>query len=272
MNPRKQSKGIRQRFQLTMASLICAAVLAAPLYSKNIRAVVTPSNSQLSLGERVTVAIGVELSERAAPLGSYTAVFRWNPRALKFLGYTGGVTPGFSSPVVNKEKAGEGRLTFAHAYPEGGKGKINLLNLNFEVVGTGGSRSDFAVDFSAMASALTFKDLLPEIEKFATGVDENVAITDVPNAFALHANHPNPFNPGTEIGYELPKDTRVMLAVFNLLGQRIKTLVDAPVKAGKHTVRWNATDEFGRRMPSGVYLYRIEAGSFVQERKMILLQ
>jgi len=270
MNPHRHSP---RRFPLGLAGVMLLVTFAAtPLFARGIRVMITPFNSQANAGEQITVAIHLDVSASAEFLGSCTGSFQWNPQVLKLIGYVGGATTGFSNPVLNKEKAAQGRLTFAHAYPEGGKGKVSLLNLTFEVIGATGSRSDFAVEFSAMASAYTFKDLLPQVEKFTTGVKEAIAIVELPKAYALLQNRPNPFNPETEIGYELPEESLVVLAIFNLLGQRIKTLVNGSAQPGKHTARWDGTDEAGKIVPSGIYIYRIEAEGFIQEKKMMLLR
>ncbi|UCD17712.1 MAG: T9SS type A sorting domain-containing protein, partial [Candidatus Zixiibacteriota bacterium] len=94
----------------------------------------------------------------------------------------------------------------------------------------------------------------------------------VPHGFELHQNHPNPFNPATEISFELPRTSRVTLAVYNLLGQEIATLIDRELQAGRHAVIWNGRDESGRKVSSGVYLYRIQADEFSKSKKMILLK
>ncbi|MCB0261099.1 MAG: T9SS type A sorting domain-containing protein, partial [Calditrichaeota bacterium] len=85
-------------------------------------------------------------------------------------------------------------------------------------------------------------------------------------------NYPNPFNPETVISYRLSVVSDLTLAVYNLLGEKIVTLVDARQGAGRHQVRWNGRDENGQPVSSGVYIYRLRAGSFVQSRKMILVR
>ncbi len=96
---------------------------------------------------------------------------------------------------------------------------------------------------------------------------------DIPAASSvLHQNHPNPFNPSTTIRYHLFKDCRVSLIVYNSLGQKVATLVDGHRKAGPGMARWNGRDDSGREAASGIYLYRLKAGSFSEARKMILLR
>jgi hypothetical protein len=96
--------------------------------------------------------------------------------------------------------------------------------------------------------------------------------TDTPAAFRLAQNYPNPFNPITEIGYRLPVDCHVTLEVYNVLGQRVVTLVDAFQTAGDKVARWDAVDESGIAVTSGVYFYKLQAGNFSAIRKMVLLR
>jgi hypothetical protein len=85
--------------------------------------------------------------------------------------------------------------------------------------------------------------------------------------FALRQNYPNPFNPSTRIEFSVPKSTFVMVKVFNLLGEEVATLASQEVNAGRYTVDWNAGSA-----PSGVYFYRLTAGSFVDTKKMMLMK
>ena len=93
----------------------------------------------------------------------------------------------------------------------------------------------------------------------------------LPARMHLGQNYPNPFNPSTIIPYQLPSPARVRLEVFNILGQRVATLVDGERPAGFHTATWNATDASGRGVGSGVYLYRLLGGGERLTRSMVLL-
>jgi hypothetical protein len=87
----------------------------------------------------------------------------------------------------------------------------------------------------------------------------------LPESFSLSQNYPNPFNPSTTISFSLPAASDVSLKVFNVLGQEVKTLIDGPMNAGKHSVQFDAAN-----LASGIYFYRINAGSFMDTRKMLL--
>ena len=94
----------------------------------------------------------------------------------------------------------------------------------------------------------------------------------MPGQFELMQNWPNPFNPSTIIEYSLPTASAVRVEVYNMLGQRIVTLVDAEQSAGKYTIRWDGVDSNGKGVASGIYLYRIAANGFVSSKKMMLLK
>ncbi|HIA30933.1 MAG TPA: T9SS type A sorting domain-containing protein, partial [Candidatus Marinimicrobia bacterium] len=90
--------------------------------------------------------------------------------------------------------------------------------------------------------------------------------------FVLHQNYPNPFNPVTSLRYDLPERFQVTLTVYDLMGRKVTQLVNTTQEAGFRSVKWNATDNFGKPVSAGVYLYTIQAGEFVQTRKMVLLK
>ena len=93
----------------------------------------------------------------------------------------------------------------------------------------------------------------------------------LPQGFALGQNYPNPFNPSTVIPYQLPTAAHVRLEVFNMLGQRIETLVDGERPAGIHTAVWDATDAAGQAVAAGVYIYRLSSAGVELTRRMVLV-
>jgi cytochrome c peroxidase len=100
----------------------------------------------------------------------------------------------------------------------------------------------------------------------------SIASSSGPTRLTLGQNYPNPFNPETEISYTLPTGCQVELSVYNLLGQRIRTLVNEYQSSGQKTARWDGTDDAGQDVASGVYFYRIRAGELSHSRKMILMK
>jgi hypothetical protein len=94
----------------------------------------------------------------------------------------------------------------------------------------------------------------------------------VPTTYVLSQNYPNPFNPTTQIKYGLPRATSVNLTVFNMLGQEIARLVDEVQPEGYYVVQWNGRNQTGATVSSGMYIYQLRAGDFVQTRKMMLIK
>ncbi len=120
--------------------------------------------------------------------------------------------------------------------------------------------------------------LLQKSMDILTGV-ETVSY-DLPETYTLTQNFPNPFNPTTEIQFSVPRESKLQLIIFDILGRKVKTLVDNVLPAGNYKASWDALDDNGQRVASGVYLYRIVAQSasgrggeqFVMTKKMILLK
>ncbi len=94
----------------------------------------------------------------------------------------------------------------------------------------------------------------------------------LPYQFTLSQNYPNPFNPVTNIEYSLPERSHVTIEVYNVLGQRVRTLVDREESAGSYSISWNGTTTTGKPAATGVYLYRFRAGDYEETRKMLLLK
>jgi hypothetical protein len=126
-----------------------------------------------------------------------------------------------------------------------GVGEISLLNAEF----------DEGVSAEISREALSPKALLPK-------------------AFAMSQNYPNPFNPSTTIAYDIPEgdNVHVQLNVYNMRGQLVRTLVDESKSEGSYQIQWDGSDNYGRRVSSGVYFYRIKAGEFSKTRKMVILK
>jgi hypothetical protein len=93
-----------------------------------------------------------------------------------------------------------------------------------------------------------------------------------PQGFALEQNFPNPFNPSTTIRYELPEDGLVNITIYDITGRHISKLVSSRQTAGYRSIQWDATNNAGKPMSAGLYLYTIQAGEFRQTKKMVLLK
>ena len=94
----------------------------------------------------------------------------------------------------------------------------------------------------------------------------------IPTEFALHDNYPNPFNPTTTFRFDVPEVSDVTLSIYNMLGQKVRTFNYQNTSAGYHSVKWNATNDYGDPVGAGVYLYQLRANQYVKTRKMVLLK
>ena len=104
------------------------------------------------------------------------------------------------------------------------------------------------------------------------GVELSVEQEIIPEEFALNQNYPNPFNPSTQIRYALAENSKVIITIYNMLGSKVRTLVNETQDAGFRNVLWNATNDNGSSVSAGMYIYTIQAGTFYQAKKMILLK
>jgi glycosidase len=107
-------------------------------------------------------------------------------------------------------------------------------------------------------------DIINDVER----IDEDKIVKD----FLLEQNYPNPFNPSTEIKFHIARQSFVSLKIYDLLGREIETLVSEELDNGVYIVDWNGDNNFGEKVSSGIYFYRIEAGSYINSRKMLLLK
>ena len=95
---------------------------------------------------------------------------------------------------------------------------------------------------------------------------------DLPKEFSLYNAYPNPFNPTTTIHYELPENANVNITVYDIMGKIVNNLVSNQQSAGYRSISWNATNDLGQPVSAGMYIYTIQAGTFRQTRKMLLMK
>ena len=164
---------------------------------------------------------------------------------------------------------GQSALTFVSNVDRNG------LDAGVAVLGHGVSISGEGTLLEVTLSAAV--ELRPIVE--ARGLDNSVlelamatGAVDLPAAFALHQNHPNPFNPSTKIAFDMPASGKVRLAVYDLDGSLVRTLLDESMTAGRHHVVWEGRDDSGRRVASGTYFYRIESDARTFTHKMLLMK
>ncbi len=131
-----------------------------------------------------------------------------------------------------------------------------------------GTHNDSDPDFgsNAVSSYLIWAKMAEPV----TSIEKELI---VPKAFALEQNYPNPFNPTTTIKYSLKENVDVKLVIYNVMGQKVATLVDKPQAAGSYQLTWDSTNQYGMRVATGIYFYRLIAGDkFVKTNKMLLIK
>ncbi len=133
-----------------------------------------------------------------------------------------------------------------------------------------GSYSEYLYIIDSLSGQLIQTVSLTSGIQLITAVEEETRL--LPSGYALRQNYPNPFNPVTTINYSLPARGHVNITIYNILGREVRTLVDDIRPSGNHRVEWNGADKAGHQVASGIYLYRMSAGKFVQTRKMVLIR
>lgn len=241
---------------------------------------VTPAPPQIYGGDSGTVALaysdlmagGNEMivvnSEMPVEIAAVELEIDYDPTAVK-LG-----TPQLSAATSNLDinyvdnKAGKMKVLMHYTNPFGNQmiasGVAELLNIPVQALDdiTEGNKEQLKItkaNFSTSSSA--------KVE--VSGVDSP---NPLPNRFVLQQNYPNPFNPTTTIEFTIDASQQVRLEVFNILGQHIKTLADEYLNGGTHIYEWDATDQSGRRVSTGIYLYRLNADQTTESKKMLFLK
>jgi hypothetical protein len=164
--------------------------------------------------------------------------------------------------------ASEGLLNIGLAQlgnTEGVSGDGSVAEIIFKTKAMGLADLQFgAIELGASNGEITSAEAMPV---------EMLEVTKaLPKVYALHDNYPNPFNPATTIRYDLPEASKTELAVYNVVGQMIQTLVSAEQKAGEYQVTWDGKDGFGKDVASGIYYYVFRAGDFKSVKSMVLLK
>jgi hypothetical protein len=176
--------------------------------------------------------------------------------------------------AIDPRNGGQANLTYAgtpyhagleYAGPFGpgtAPGRLVYLGFPFETIVSESTRTE------VMSRVVGFFEIATEV---APNADQNVSL---PGRFALFQNYPNPFNPSTTITFSLPGEgpRRTTLKIFNVLGQTVRTLLDASLVSGEHAIVWDGRDDDGQPVGSGIYLYTLKVGRLGHSRKMILLR
>ena len=166
-------------------------------------------------------------------------------------------------------------------YNDKTEGKVIVAGILFDI------SDEIAVEGSGIFASLIFNWIGDEVSEVTV---DNIKLMDtnkrlntleqlvlekpiaLPTEFNLAQNYPNPFNPETTIKYALPKSVDVEITIYNILGQKVKTLLNEPQKAGFKKAEWDGTNDYGLKVGSGVYICRLRAGDFVDQMKMVFLK
>jgi hypothetical protein len=130
------------------------------------------------------------------------------------------------------------------------------------------------IDKTAVAGT-TYQYKLESVSYSGYRVDEKIVEVSVPlpKQFAMLGNYPNPFNPNTQLKFQLPEQHQVTIYIYDTMGHLVKKLLaNESFAQGEHSVTWDATDEMGRNVASGMYIYRFAAGKYVKSGKMLLMK
>ena len=235
-----------------------------------------PKKAGLLYLESASNGDGVELTLQAAEmyLTGYDLALEYDPAAFRFVGATD----------VESAMGEDGRSLLLSG--EDGPGRMRIA----------ASRVGDAAAVQGLLARLQFEPLQPEAEGLfrispaavrrhdglvmqPRQLGGGVTARWLPNVFDLRANYPNPFNPSTTIGYSLPADVKVRLDIFDVLGQKVRTLVREEQPAGFHLAVWDSRNDAGNRVAAGVYFYKLEvrggdgaATEFSEVRKLMLVK
>ena len=189
--------------------------------------------------------------------------------------------------VVPVDQTSTKSLTLANFGNETLSGTINTI-AGFEIANIGSGRENFEIDpYSNIIFEITF---LPTEEINYSGNieittnDENFTInlladttdngqdSEIPQTTKLYGNYPNPFNPETSISFGLAEKSNVKIEIYNILGQKVKTLINNKLDAGNHSVKWTGLDSSNHKVASGVYFYKLKTNNYSNTKKMLILK
>ena len=220
------------------------------------------NTSNVIVGDTISIPVNADYIKSSDLFTGYKFVATFNPVVLNIIGYdlTGTMGAG-GAAAINPDNTG-GKVTFAWANGSAISGTGVLVNLKAVILDKGSSPLNF--------TSFTVNNGTPLAYTFNGSL---TAITDVINYkpvvkdYELSQNYPNPFNPTTQIQFSIPKESKVVLKVYNLLGQEVATLVNQQLASGTYTYQFDAS-----KLSSGVYLYKISAGNYFFTKKMTLLK
>jgi len=262
-----------KKFSICCAFIIFALSPSTQGIPQQITSSPVPSNSNPQVDSTITVDIMINTNGSSELLGAFTSTLKWNPSVVSFTNHSG-IQEGFTG-LVNDDSVSFGRLDFNGIRAQGATGDLKVFSITFKAIGQQGASTNLDLEYSAMSAALTFTNLIPTLTTNDTVVSiaSPTSVEDLqttPKEFFLKQNYPNPFNLETKIPYELAKQTRVSISIFNLLGKKIRTLVNEVDGPSSFEVAWDGKNDNGRIVPSGNYFVEMRVGGVVQMTKVIL--
>lgn len=241
--------------------------LTKPLQPRNLGTIATLTESRPArAGQPIKVRLGIEDAEEVT---AWCANVSFDPSVLAFkeVKQSDGslLTLKGDAPLLLVHSEGPGSLTVGNALSSGvaAEGSVGLVELVFEPL------TDDLEHQVDLVKALVYDDLGRSTVIVGDGP---LVIQPLPADFALHQNFPNPFNPETQISYDLAEEGPVWLEIYSITGQVVRTLVREPQPAGRYRVVWQGDDASGRRVASGIYFSRMVARDFHAVRKLMLLK
>lgn len=231
-------------------------------------------------------------------ISAFTVGLKWNPANIRYQSAT--LSPEWTTapysftPNIDRSDTaiglvGFGTISFDPENPIPASGAAKLVyTIRFQTR-TGAVASAITVDSSFFPPAgpwifapepppVVGDGICPEYAHTDPGkVDIRLPVQEfdgpvLPETYSIDQNNPNPFNPTTSINFALPTAAKTKIEVFNILGQKVRTLVDEYLTAGNKRVEWDGTDERGSAVASGIYLYKMTANDFTETKKMLLMK
>lgn len=267
---------------ISVLKLLFAAAICVLLFSgesglaQEVLGSALPSNDNPGRNEMITVDIFMDMNGSGELLGSFTGSLKWDPVVLDY-NSNSGVQAGFTG-AINRDSTSNGILSFNGANAQGAEGSFQILSLALTAVGQNGSVSVLDLEFSAMAAAMNFMNLLPILTVRDTVVMVRETPLSVkgpsprPTNFALHQNYPNPFNLETRIQFEVSEPRELSITIFNLLGKKLRTLLRGFVQPGIYEISWDGRDDNRQIVASGIYIYEMRIEDAVYFGKAIVLK
>ncbi|MCC6398708.1 MAG: T9SS type A sorting domain-containing protein [Bacteroidetes bacterium] len=155
---------------------------------------------------------------------------------------------------------------------EGSRVYVDMAIMGSDVEALNGEGEVLVLRFDGKSTVVVTKADCRTSVNTAIATEIKDAPVAIPTSFGLSQNYPNPFNPSTVLEYQVPTPAQVEISVYNLLGEKVATLVNEVKEPGYHSITWNATGANGQTVATGIYFYRMHAGDFVSTKRMLLVK